>query len=46
MLIAFADNVTCGLVYGYILSPIKRNTPKMFLYSIDVLPEYQNKGIG
>ncbi|MBS4195814.1 GNAT family N-acetyltransferase [Lederbergia citri] len=46
LLIAYLEGIACGIVYGYILSSISSEKRMLFLYSIDVLPEYQNRRIG
>ena len=46
LLIAFSDQEAQGFLYGYLLESVKNRGPSMFLYSIDVLPAYQNRGIG
>lgn len=35
----------CGFIYGYSLMSLNA-APKLFIYSVDVLNRYQNKGIG
>jgi len=44
--VALYDNEVVGFLYGYSLMSITDNEPQMFVYSIDVLAEIQNKGVG
>ncbi|MBU9722888.1 MULTISPECIES: GNAT family N-acetyltransferase [Bacillaceae] len=46
LLIAYLGKVPCGFLYGYLLDSLNNRKPKLFLYSIDVFPEFQNRGIG
>jgi len=46
LLVSFIDDIPCGFLYAYTLESINSVKPKMFLYSIDVFPEFQSKGIG
>ncbi|MBU9710846.1 GNAT family N-acetyltransferase [Bacillus tamaricis] len=46
MLIAWKECVPCGFLYGYLLESVHRRMPQLFLYSIDVFAEHQNKGVG
>jgi len=46
LLLASCNNQPCGFLYAYLLAPIHRFQPQMFLYSIDVFPEYRKQGIG
>jgi len=43
--IAKYQNEVCGFIYGYSLMALDA-APQLFIYSVDVLSEYQNKGIG
>lgn len=46
LLAAYVDNTLAGFAYAYELDRIEQSKPMVFLYSIDVLPEYQRRGIG
>jgi ribosomal protein S18 acetylase RimI-like enzyme len=43
---AYVNGKLAGFVYGYILTMLDSERSEMFLYSLDVLPEYQRQGIG
>jgi len=34
-----------GLIYGYVLVSLN-SAPQLFVYAVDVLPKFQNQGIG
>jgi ribosomal protein S18 acetylase RimI-like enzyme len=40
------DGEFAGFLYAYELARLEREAPMMFLYSIDVLPERREKGVG
>jgi len=47
--IAFAaklGGVCIGLIYGYTLTRMDMKKPQFFIYSVDIFPEYQDKGYG
>jgi ribosomal protein S18 acetylase RimI-like enzyme len=46
LLAAYVDNALAGFLYAYELDRIERTESMMFFYSIDVLPEYRQQGIG
>lgn len=46
LLAAYVDNSLAGFLYAYELDRLEQDKPMMFLYSIDVLPEYRRQGIG
>jgi ribosomal protein S18 acetylase RimI-like enzyme len=46
LLAAYVDNEFAGFLYAYELARLERKAPMMFLYSIDVLPEHREKGVG
>jgi len=46
ILIAISNNKIVGYLYAYLLDSIDIDLPKMFLYSIDVIKDYREKGIG
>ncbi len=46
LLAAYVDNSLAGFTYAYELDWIDRREPMMFFYSIDVLSEYRQQGIG
>ena len=43
--IARCHDEICGLIYGYSLMSLEA-APQLFIYSVDVLSKFQNKGIG
>lgn len=43
--IAKCNNEVTGFIYGYSLMSLDSN-PQLFIYSVDVLPKFQNIGIG
>jgi len=45
LLAAYVDNVFAGFLYAYELDRFDGIEPMMFLYSIDVLPEYRRLGV-
>ena len=45
-LVAKLDNKIIGFIYGYSLTSLDGIAPKFFIYSVDVHPDYQNKGYG
>ncbi|UCE26059.1 MAG: GNAT family N-acetyltransferase [Candidatus Coatesbacteria bacterium] len=46
LLAAYVNGELAGFLYAYELPRLDRPEPMMFLYSIDVLPEYREKGVG
>lgn len=44
--IAELDCTTIGLIYGYSLIRLDGKEPQFFIYSVDIHPDYQNKGYG
>ena len=49
--IALYDNEVIGFIYGYSLASMDNDSkldtrPQLFIYSVDILTEYQNKGVG
>ena len=40
------EDVPIGLIYGYSLMRIEVRKPQFFIYSVDILDAYQNKGYG
>jgi len=46
LLVAYCKETPSGFLYAYMIEPMHVARPKMFLYSIDVFPLYQNLGIG
>ncbi len=44
-LIAYINQIAVGYLYAYILTDIKDRPKKMFLYSIDVVKNYQRMGV-
>lgn len=46
LLVASIGNELAGVVRAYLLFYPDKIKPAMFLYSIDVFPEFQRKGIG
>jgi ribosomal protein S18 acetylase RimI-like enzyme len=46
LLAAYVDGEFAGFLYAYELARLEREAPMMFLYSIDVLPECREKGVG
>lgn len=40
------DGMTIGLLYGYSLTRLDGKLPQFFIYSVDIIPAYQNKGYG
>lgn len=46
MIVAIEHNQVIGMLYGYTLERFDRPTKQLFLYSIDVVEEHRNKGIG
>jgi len=45
-LIAKLDGAVIGLVYGYSLTRMDGTSPQFFIYSVDIHPDYQDKGYG
>ena len=45
-LVAKLDDTPIGLIYGYVLTRIDAKNPQFFMYSVDIFPDYQNKGYG
>ena len=43
---AFLDERMVGLLYGYSLCRMDDRGPQFFVYSVDVLPAFQGRGIG
>lgn len=43
--IAWDGDAIAGFIYGYALDSLD-SAPQFFIYSVDVLSEYQNRGIG
>ena len=43
---AFLEERMAGLLYGYSLCRMDDRGPQFFVYSVDVLPEFQGRGIG
>ena len=41
----YDDNIV-GLLYGYKLTRMDVDRPQFFIYSVDIHPDYQNKGYG
>lgn len=46
LLVAFADTAACGFLWAYVLEGPHQDRPKLFLYSIDVFPEFRRQGVG
>ena len=46
LLVAKEDGEPAGFLYAYILEAPHALRPKMFLYSIDVFPKFQGRGVG
>ena len=46
LIVATSDNTPYGFLYAYLLESIDSARNKMFLYSIDVFSEFQQKGVG
>lgn len=46
LLVAYADTTACGFLWAYVLEGPHQDRPKLFLYSIDVFPEFRRQGIG
>lgn len=46
MLFACHNNQIAGFLWGYLLISPKNLKPAIFLYSIDVFKNFQNRGIG
>jgi ribosomal protein S18 acetylase RimI-like enzyme len=46
LIAAYVDGEFAGFLYAYELARLEREAPMMFLYSIDVLPERREKGVG
>lgn len=46
LLTAYVDGEVAGFLYAYELARLERETPMMFLYSIDVLRAHREKGVG
>jgi ribosomal protein S18 acetylase RimI-like enzyme len=46
LLAAYVDGEFAGFLYAYELARLERKAPMMFLYSIDVLTAYREKGLG
>jgi len=44
--IAIYRNEVIGFIYGYSLTSLSNTKPQFFIYSVDVLGEFQNLGIG
>ena len=44
--IAKEDDNIIGLLYGYELTRMDVDRPQFFIYSVDIHPNYQNKGYG
>ena len=44
--LAKLDDKIIGLLYGYELTKMDVNRPQFFIYSVDILPDYQNNGYG
>lgn len=44
--IAKVDGEIIGLLYGYTLMRMDTDKPQFFIYSVDIHPDYQNKGYG
>ena len=45
-LIAKLNGTAIGLIYGYSLTRMDGKTPQFFIYSVDIHPNFQNKGYG
>ena len=45
-LVAKFENKIIGLIYGYSLARMDGIAPQFFIYSIDIHPDYQDKGHG
>jgi len=45
LLVAMLNTEICGFLYAYFLERIDGDKPMLFLYSIDVFPDFQRKGI-
>ena len=45
-LIAKLEGKIIGLIYGYALTRFDGKAPQFFIYSVDIQPDYQNKGYG
>lgn len=46
LIAAYVEDNLAGFLYAYELERVETDRPMMFLYSIDVLPEYQSQGVG
>ncbi len=46
LLVAREGGQPAGFLYAYVLEAPHDLRPKMFLYSIDVFPEFQRRGVG
>ncbi|HTK81820.1 MAG TPA: GNAT family N-acetyltransferase [Bacteroidota bacterium] len=46
LLVAYEGLRPCGFLCGYLLTSLRVQSPKLFLYSIDVAPEYRRRGAG
>jgi len=46
LLISYLNNQITGFLYGFILDRLERKNSMLFLYSIDVLPEFRKQGFG
>jgi ribosomal protein S18 acetylase RimI-like enzyme len=46
ILAAYSEGELAGFLIGYELKRLETSQPMMLLYTIDVLPEYQRKGVG
>lgn len=46
LLVASVEGQPAGFLYAYVLEAPHLPQPKMFLYSIDVFPDFQGRGVG
>ncbi|TET23892.1 MAG: GNAT family N-acetyltransferase [Candidatus Stahlbacteria bacterium] len=46
LLASYLDGTFAGFLYAYELDRLEQDKPMMFFYSIDVLPEFRQQGIG
>lgn len=45
-LVAKLDKKIIGLIYGYSLTRMDGQMPQFFIYSVDIIPLFQDRGIG